>query len=68
MARIRKFITEKEITFSDSEMLLVKKSRDKRNDVIHGRRNVDVSTEELDKLRSLIERLILARLHDKSTQ
>jgi len=40
----------------------VRKTRKDRNDVQHGRRNVIVKEEELEKLRSLIEKILLKQV------
>ena len=41
---------------------IIKKCREKRNDVIHGKKDVVVNSDETDKLQTLIERILLKRL------
>lgn len=61
LARIRKFVDDHHIPFSESEFKIIQNIRRKRNDIQHGRKNVQVERQELDKLQSLIERIIIER-------
>ena len=52
------------IDLTDEELELIDTARNKRNDIIHGKRDVDVYDKELNKLRSIIERLLIGRISD----
>jgi hypothetical protein len=68
MERMNKFIVDNGIPFTEREFGLLKSSRTKRNEIIHGRGNVQVEQQELDKLQSLIERIVLARLRHENAK
>lgn len=59
--KVKQFVKQNDIAFSDVEFETIRKARKKRNDIEHGKGNVEVDREELEKLQSLIERIILAR-------
>jgi hypothetical protein len=61
MVRLREFVSKKSIPFDDSEFKTIQQARKKRNDIEHGKDNVEIERYELEKLRSLIERIIIAR-------
>lgn len=61
LEKISHFIRDNNIPFTNSEFELVKQARKKRNDIEHGKGNVEIEKEELENLQSLIERIILTR-------
>jgi hypothetical protein len=62
MARLRDFVSKNSIPFDDSEFKLIQLARKKRNDIEHGKGNVEIKRYELEKLQSLTERIILAKI------
>lgn len=60
MEKIRIFAEKQKIDFRDGEWDLLRKMRRKRNDIIHGKKDTDVSNEEVEKLRGMIERILIA--------
>jgi len=62
MESIKRYLIENQIPFDDNEMSIIKETREKRNDIQHGGENVIVKEEELEKLRSLVERILLKRV------
>jgi hypothetical protein len=61
MEKIRSFLSDHKIPFDENEMNLIAESRKKRNDIQHGRKHQIINNNELEKLRSLIERILLVR-------
>ncbi len=61
LVRLREFISKNSIPFDDSEFKIIQQARKKRNDIGHGKGNVEIERYELEKLKSLIERIIIAR-------
>ena len=59
--RLRDFVSKNSISFDDSEFDLILQARRKRNDIVHGKGKVDIERYELEKLQSLIERIIVAK-------
>jgi hypothetical protein len=51
-----------EIELTTEEQGLLKSTRDKRNDLIHGNKDIDVTENELNKLRSIIELLLIGKI------
>lgn len=62
MEKIRSFLKDHKISFDENEMNLISESRKKRNDIQHGRKHQIVNDVELEKLRSLIEKILLVRI------
>lgn len=59
---ITQFCNNEGISMTSEEWNIVKKCREKRNDVIHGKKDVIINSDETDKLQTLIERILLKRL------
>jgi len=65
MVMIDTLIQELEINLTDEESDLLVSARKKRNSVIHGKKDVVVCDKELNKLRSIIERLLIGKMNFK---
>jgi|GEM_PF-2091890 len=63
LGKLYKFFEDKDIQITDFEESLIKSAYDKRNSLVHGRKDITVETRELDKLRSIIERIILKKIN-----
>lgn len=64
MEKVRLFAERHRIDFRDGEWNLLRKMRRKRNDIIHGKKETDVPNEEIEKLRGMIERILLASANE----
>lgn len=62
---IKQYCIEKQIPISDKEWEVIHNTRTKRNDIIHGKKDIKVDIDEVEKLQTLIERLLLSRLNDE---
>lgn len=62
MVRLHDFISRNHIPFDDSEFEVIQNARRKRNEIEHGKSGVKIERYELEKLQSLIERIILAKI------
>jgi hypothetical protein len=51
-----------EIELTTEEQGLLRSTRDKRNYLIHGNKDIDVTENELNKLRSIIELLLIGKI------
>ncbi len=51
---------ELRISLSINEWKLLKTTRNKRNDIIHGKKEWEVTNEEIEKLRGIIEKILVA--------
>ncbi|MCH9658395.1 hypothetical protein K0U27_06830 [archaeon] len=54
---------EYDISVEDGEWELIRSIRTKRNDIIHGKKDVMVTQEELEKLRTIIEKILLEKMN-----
>lgn len=61
MTRINALKEELEINLAGEEIELIKTARKKRNKIIHGE-DIDIYERELNKLRSIIERLLVGKI------
>jgi len=61
MARIYALKEQLSIKLSDDEMELIDAARNKRNKINHGK-DIDIYDRELNKLRSIIERLLIGKI------
>jgi hypothetical protein len=59
MEKIRLFAENHRVDFTEGEWKLLRAMRRKRNDIIHGKKETDVPKEEIEKLRGIIERILL---------
>jgi hypothetical protein len=50
------------LKLTESERELIKKLRDVRNDIIHGSKVTDLSIEEIEKFRSILERVFILKI------
>jgi hypothetical protein len=62
MVRLRDFLSKNSIPFDDSEFEIIQNARRKRNAIVHGKGGVVIERYELEKLQSLIERILLAKM------
>jgi len=60
--RIKQFCESENIVITNEEWDLIHSARKKRNEIIHGKKDVQVTTDELEKLQSLIEKILTNRL------
>lgn len=61
-AKIEALEIELGVNFSPEEKELLSITRRKRNDIIHGKEDAEVFENELNKLRSIIERLLIGKV------
>jgi len=61
--RIKMFLEESKVSLTQSEWSTIGKTRTKRNNIIHGLKDEPVLDEEVEKLRSLIEKMLLAKIN-----
>ncbi len=61
MARIEALMNKLGISLSDEELELIKTARNKRNKINHGK-DIEIYERELNKLRSIIERLLIGKI------
>ncbi|NQE52622.1 hypothetical protein C5S29_03435 [ANME-1 cluster archaeon GoMg3.2] len=50
------------IDFSDAELNNLKNTRNKRNGLIHGRKDVLIEDNELNKMRTIIEKILIEKI------
>ena len=62
MAKIDNLEKELGINFSLEEKILLRSTRRKRNDIIHGKKDAEIFESEVDKLKSVIEKLLLEKI------
>lgn len=62
MAKIDNLERELGINFSSEENMILRTTRRKRNDIIHGKKDSEIFESEVDKLRSVIEKLLLGKI------
>lgn len=63
MIRIDALIKKTKIDLTNEEKDLLSNARKKRNNIIHGKRDIVVFNKELDKLKSIIERLLIGKMN-----
>lgn len=51
------------IDFSDAELKILKNTRNKRNDLIHGQKDVLIEDNELNKMRTIIEKILIGKIN-----
>src|SRR3989344_294177 len=62
MKKFNTLINNLGISFSDEELNTLKTTRSKRNDLIHGKRDINVKEDELNKIRTIIEKILIAKI------
>ncbi|KHO50618.1 MAG: hypothetical protein QT04_C0050G0027 [archaeon GW2011_AR11] len=62
MKKFNTLINDLGISFSDEELNTLKTTRSKRNDLIHGKRDINVKEDELNKIRTIIEKILIAKI------
>lgn len=66
MPLLEKFKQQRErlnIDFSSDELDILSKMRVKRTDIIHGKRDILVNDEELNKMRTILEKLLIGKIN-----
>ncbi len=64
MGKVEYMLSGFGIVLSEEEKQSLRQSRKKRNELIHGHNNLEIKDTELNKLRSIIERLIIGKLNE----
>jgi len=62
LEKFRLLIESLNLSFSQDEFNILKKTRDKRNDLIHGRKDILIEDFELNKLRTIIEKVVIQKV------
>jgi hypothetical protein len=62
MEKFYRLIKRLEISFSDDEINTLDTLRNKRNDLVHGKKDIEVVDDELDKMRTIIERVFIEKI------
>lgn len=65
MVKIRTMEQENDVKLTLEEEKILRSTRDKRNDLIHGKKDIDILENELNKLRSIIELLLISKISRK---
>lgn len=68
MKKFESLLSEIGLQFSEWEMGVIRSSRNNRNSLIHGRKDVELNDYELDKMTSIIEKLLIYKLKSKVPQ
>jgi hypothetical protein len=63
MEKFNHLVDRLKIGFSEEELITFKKLRDKRSDLIHGKQDVLVVDYELNKMRTILEKLFIGKLN-----
>ena len=61
MEKIERTLIDHRTSLTEEENVLLRMTRTKRNNLIHGREDVEVGDKELNKLRSIIELILLSK-------
>lgn len=64
LEKLRMFTATHKIDFVEGEWRLMREMRQKRNNIIHGDKEPELSNEEIEKLRSMIEKILLASVNE----
>lgn len=64
MEKIKIMAQEFELNLANEEYEILQSTRRKRNNLIHGKKDVDVADDELNKLRSIIELLLMGKINN----
>jgi hypothetical protein len=62
MEKIRLTGQKFDVKLTREENEILRLTREKRNDLIHGKKDVDIKGTELNKLRSIIELLLIGKI------
>ena len=68
MEKIRTMEQKFGIRLSREEKEILQKTRSKRNSLIHGKKDVEIAEYELNKLRSIIELLLISKVNNMMAQ
>jgi hypothetical protein len=50
------------VKFTDAELKVLLSSRKKRSDIIHGDKDPEIKVEELNKMRTIIEKILIKKI------
>jgi hypothetical protein len=63
MEKFNNLIEKLKIEFSKEELEILKNIRNKRTDLIHGKKDIFVNDEELNKMRTILEKLFIGKIN-----
>ena len=61
--KVEQYCHDNSISVTEEEWKNIRSTRKKRNDIIHGKKDVKVNLDEIEKLQTLIEKIILKRVN-----
>ena len=50
------------VDFTDAELKVLSAARKKRTDIVHGKKDPEIKPEELDKMRTILEKVLIKKL------
>jgi hypothetical protein len=50
------------VEFTDAELKTLSTARKKRTDIIHGKKDPDIKAEELNKMRTILEKVLIKKI------
>jgi hypothetical protein len=62
--KLEYYCKENNISIHEEEWKLIHSARTKRNEIIHGKKDIIVKQNELEKIQTLIEKILLQRLNE----
>jgi len=63
MEKFNQLMQKLGIRFSEEELVTFKKMRDKRTNLIHGKGDISINDNELKKMRTILEKLFIAKIN-----
>jgi mevalonate kinase len=63
LVKFDQVVQKLKIAFSTDERATLSELYDKRNDLVHGRKDIEVSNDELDKMRTIIEKIFIGKMN-----
>lgn len=63
LVKFERLIKDLNLKFSEEELKILKKTRNKRNDLIHGLKDINVEERDLTKMRTIIEKTLIAKIN-----
>ena len=61
--QMKKLLDDSDIRFSNEEHKILKITRNKRNNLIHGLKDIKVEERDLTKMRTIIEKILIAKIN-----
>ena len=62
MAIFNHLIKTLDVNFTDAELKILLTARKKRTDIIHGKKDPDIKAEELNKMRTIVEKVLIKKI------